>query len=81
MSENTLDMRLDLSLDVTQMSCPLPLIRIKKAVKDMKPGAVLQVVGNDPIFEETVKDFCEENKHEIVGRNQEGRNVTLLIKV
>lgn len=81
MSQNERDMSLDLSLDVTQMSCPMPLIRLKKAVKDLKPGEILKVTGNDPIFEETVKDFCEENQHEIVGRSQEGRNVTLMIKI
>lgn len=77
MTEN----KLDLTIDVTQMSCPMPLINIKKAVKGLKPGEVLKVTGNDPIFEETVKDFCEENQHEIIERSQEGRSVTLLIKI
>ncbi len=71
----------EIEIDVTEMACPMPLIRIKKAVKEMQPGDLLRVVGNDPIFEDTVRDFCEENTHEIVECAQDGRLVNLVLKI
>ena len=71
----------EIELSVTQLACPMPLIRIKKAIMTMQEGDQLTVVGDDPIFEDTVKDFCTENGHEIVSRSQDGRKITFVIKI
>lgn len=72
----------DLRLDVLGVCCPLPLIQLAKAVKDLKPGQMLSITGNDPIFEPSVRDFCQANGHavlEVITDDQ--RRVTVLIRV
>jgi tRNA 2-thiouridine synthesizing protein A len=44
----------DKDLDVRGLSCPLPILRAKKALIDLKSGQVLRVLATDP---GTVKDF------------------------
>lgn len=54
------------SLCVTGLACPMPLIELAKAAKKMQPGEVLKITGDDPIFENCVRDFCLSQQLEIL---------------
>ena len=41
---------LDKELDVSGMSCPMPLIRLSQMVKKLGLGEMLKIVGDDPIL-------------------------------
>ncbi len=41
-------------LDARGLNCPLPILKTKKALADMKSGEVLRVVATDP---GSVRDF------------------------
>lgn len=41
-------------LDVKGLQCPMPLLKAKKALKDIPPGGLLRVYATDP---GSVKDF------------------------
>ena len=47
-------MQFDRELDVTGLSCPLPILRTKKALFEMSSGQVLRVLATDP---NAAKDF------------------------
>ncbi len=47
-------MQFDKELDARGLNCPLPILRAKKALTDMRPGQVLKIVATDP---GAVKDF------------------------
>ena len=69
-------------LDVCGVCCPLPLIQLAKAVMNLAPGQTLEIVGNDPIFESSVRDFCQANGHAVLEVNaQDSRRVVVLIRV
>lgn len=71
----------DKTISVTGQCCPLPLIALGKAVKEMEPGKILQVTGDDPIFEIGVRDFCTAQNLELLEMKQETeRKFTALIK-
>jgi tRNA 2-thiouridine synthesizing protein A len=36
------------SLDLKGLSCPLPIIKTAKAMKELKPGDLLEVFATDP---------------------------------
>ncbi len=71
----------DKEIDVCGACCPLPLIKVRKAVNEMQPGQVLAVTGDDPIFEESVRDLCEESALQVLSAERDGRRVKLQIKV
>ena len=72
----------DSRLNVSGVCCPLPLIEMAKAIKDLTPGQTLEVTGNDPIFESSVRDFCQANGHTVLEVNAgDRRSVSVLIKV
>ncbi|MCX8048075.1 MAG: sulfurtransferase TusA family protein [Methylohalobius sp.] len=35
-------------LDTSGLNCPLPLLRLKKALSEMKSGEVIHVIATDP---------------------------------
>lgn len=45
---------IDRELDVRGLSCPLPILRTKKALAEMSSGQVIKVMATDP---GSVKDF------------------------
>ena len=47
-------MQFDRELDVKGLSCPLPILRTKKALSEMTTGQVLRVLATDA---HAVKDF------------------------
>ncbi|MDD5366621.1 MAG: sulfurtransferase TusA family protein [Gallionellaceae bacterium] len=69
-------------LDVCGVCCPLPLIELARAVQALGPGQTLEIVGNDPVFEATVRDFCQVNGHSILAVSQGAdRRVVISIRV
>ena len=49
----------DRELDARGLNCPLPILRTKKALNEMKTGNVLKVLATDPA---AVKDFLAFSK-------------------
>lgn len=61
-------MLFDEDLDATGQRCPIPVLKTRKRMKSMAPGAVLRVSCDDPLAEIDVPNFCREDGHELVGR-------------
>ena len=74
-------MTFDRDIDVVGRACPLPLISLAKEVRAMNAGQTVRIRGNDPVFEESIAEFCRETGHQIVETGREGRVVTMLIRV
>lgn len=58
----------DHDLDVTGLSCPLPVLRAKKALKPLAPGDTLRVRATDPSAWRDFEAFCETTGTELVSR-------------
>ena len=56
----------DMHLDVLGMCCPVPLLRLATAVKGLAPGQIVEIVGNDPLFETSIGHFCQANNHQLL---------------
>ena len=71
----------DKEVDVCGSCCPMPLITVRKAVAELKQGQTLKVAGDDPIFEESVRDLCEVSGFQILDVENTGRKAVMLIQV
>lgn len=67
-------------LDVTGMACPSPLIQLRTAVDSISNGDMLEIRGDDPVFEATVRDFCEETGHTLLCVESAGRVITMRLE-
>lgn len=70
----------DQVLDTRGLNCPIPVLRARKAMQKLAPGAVLEVRATDP---GTVKDFnafCEATGHVLLGHEEEGGEFVFRIR-
>ncbi len=57
----------DQFLDTSGLSCPMPLLRTKKTLKDMQSGQILHVLGTDPGSKNDIPDFASKNGNQFLG--------------
>ena len=62
----------DTLLDARGLKCPLPVLRARKAIQGLAPGAVLQVLATDPGSVRDFQAFCEATGHVLVEQTEEG---------
>lgn len=64
----------DKVLDAKGLNCPLPILKAKKALKDMTEGQVLEVISTDPGSVADFQAFCRTTGNELI-EHQEGDGV------
>jgi tRNA 2-thiouridine synthesizing protein A len=75
------EVEIDLELDCRGMFCPMPIVQLKKATKNMKPGQVLRLVATDPGSKRDIPAWAEKTGNDILDSNEEGKEFTFVIKV
>lgn len=56
-------MHIDLELDTMGLMCPLPLLRLKKALQTLEQGQTLRVLATDPASALDFGVFIEQAGH------------------
>lgn len=59
-------MSADQTLDVKGMKCPMPVIKAKKAIEELKVGQVLEVVATDPGSMADFQAWTKNTGHELI---------------
>lgn len=68
------------TLDVKGLNCPLPILRAKKAIKDIAVGDTLEVLATDPGSVKDFDAFCRQTGNELVDSKDEGGTYRFVIK-
>jgi TusA-related sulfurtransferase len=75
------NMSVDREINVVGKACPMPLIALAKEVRSLTQGQCVRIIGNDPIFEESIVEFCRGRRHEVIETTRDGKTVSIVIKV
>jgi tRNA 2-thiouridine synthesizing protein A len=67
-------------LDAKGLTCPLPVLRAKKAIKDLAVGATLTVHATDPGAEKDFAAFCEATGHALQSSSAANGVFTFVIR-
>ncbi|MDH4274348.1 MAG: sulfurtransferase TusA family protein [Gammaproteobacteria bacterium] len=70
----------DQVLDASGLNCPLPILRAKKSLAELKSGQVLKVVATDPGSVKDFQAFAKQTGNTLVESNQESGKFVFLIK-
>lgn len=62
----------DKLLDAKGLRCPLPVLKARRAMKDMEAGQVIEILSTDPTSVPDFKAFCETTGHELLTSRQDG---------
>ncbi len=67
-------------LDTKGLNCPLPILRVKKAIKDVPSDGVLQVQATDSGAVKDFEAFCRATGHTLLDWKEEGGVFTFNIR-
>lgn len=70
----------DVLLDAKGLSCPLPILRAKKALKDMPTGSTLEIQATDPGAVKDFEAFCRTTGNELVEHHADGKTYVFTIR-
>ena len=70
----------DQVLDAKGLNCPLPILKTKKALKDLAVGGTLEVLATDPGSVADFAAFCRTTGNEMVEQSQDGSVYRFLIR-
>jgi len=70
----------DLELDASNLNCPLPIMKAKKAFATLSIGQTLKIIATDP---GSIKDFpalCKGPEYELLSSSEENDKYVYFVK-
>lgn len=62
----------DLTLDATGLLCPLPVLKARRALRDVPAGGILEVLATDPGATKDFEHFCQTTGCELIQSEEAG---------
>jgi tRNA 2-thiouridine synthesizing protein A len=73
-------MQHDKEIDTRGLNCPLPILRTKKALADVKSGQVLKIVSTDPGSVKDFETFSKQTGHALLSHAEANGEFTFLMR-
>lgn len=67
-------------VDARGLNCPLPILRIKKAIAGVQNGQVVRMIATDPGSVKDIEAFCSQTGNQLLESGQEGSAFTFLVQ-
>ena len=73
-------MQFDKELDARGLSCPLPILKTKKALADLTSGQVLKVTATDPGSNKDMQAFANQTGNPLLETSEENKDYVFFLK-
>lgn len=67
-------------IDTSGLLCPLPVLKARKRLAALPPGALLHVTADDPAARIDFPHFCQEQGHELISAEEHGAVLEFVIR-
>jgi tRNA 2-thiouridine synthesizing protein A len=67
-------------LDAKGLNCPLPILKARKALKDVAAGGTLEILTTDPGSVADFEAFCRQTGNELMESSNEDTTYRFLIR-
>ena len=74
------DLTADVELNLTGMKCPLPVLKTRRQINQMKASSVLKVTADDPAAPLDFEHFCHTNRHVLLSSTEQAGIFTFYIQ-
>jgi TusA-related sulfurtransferase len=65
----------NMTVDAVGLFCPLPIVKLKLGLQKLDSGQILEIVSDDPGFEQDLIVFCNETGNRLVSMEKAEDNV------
>jgi tRNA 2-thiouridine synthesizing protein A len=66
------EMKVDKTVDYKGLFCPMPIVKIAGAIKEIEVGQVLEMLADDPGSKADMAAWAKQTGHELLGTREEG---------
>ncbi|MEA2041336.1 MAG: sulfurtransferase TusA family protein [Bacteroidota bacterium] len=73
-------MEINETLDLKGLSCPMPMMKTAKAVKNLKSDEIIKVLTTDPGSKTDIPKWVEKNGHSLIEENEEDSAFVFIIQ-
>jgi len=73
-------MTFDVEIDARGLRCPLPVLRLRQALRGLRRGQVARLVADDPMAAIDVRHFCDEQGHALIARHDAASADAFLVR-
>lgn len=74
------NIKISKTLDAKKLSCPLPILKTKKAIMEIGVGEYLEILATDPGSESDFQAWTNSTGHELVERSMDSDVYRYIIK-
>jgi TusA-related sulfurtransferase len=67
-------------VDARGLRCPIPVIRLGAAIRDLPVGSLVRLLATDPAARSDVAAFCRMRGHELVETTDEPEHTAYLVR-
>ena len=75
------DIKADETLDCKGLSCPMPILKTKKALKKMQSGQILEILSTDKGTRNDLPAFAKKGGHEYLGEKEDDGFIRFYLKI
>ncbi len=69
----------EIVVDTRGLACPLPVLKLRKALSTRAPGARVTLVATDPQADRDVPAYCTEAGHRLLAQTTDPAGVTRFV--
>ncbi len=69
-----------LTIDARGHRCPVPTLRLRRALEDVAPGGTVRLLADDPMAKVDVPHFAAEAGHEVVAAEPDGAGMAFTVR-
>ncbi len=70
----------DVIVDTTGTFCPVPIIKLSEAIRNIDEGGVVELVSDDAAIELDLPAWCRSTGHHVIGESKEGKKYTYRVR-
>jgi len=70
----------DRKIDCTGLFCPMPVLKVREAMKGLAPGQTLEMLSDDPASEADMKSWSTRTGHALLAVERDGAVFRFLIR-
>ncbi len=74
------EIEVNLTLNLEGLLCPIPVVKVSKAVKDLPIGGVLEATATDPGVLADIPAWARTTGNEVVKIEREGKLVRFMLR-
>ena len=67
-------------VDARGLACPLPVLRLRKALTGLAPGKLVRLLATDRVALRDVPAFCASAGHEVLDTADDKREVRFVVR-